>query len=32
VFVTSVSVSSVTVKASTPNDGAVHIHAIQVTS
>ena len=32
VFVTSVSISSVTVRASTPNDGAVHIHAIQVTS
>ena len=32
VFVTSVSISSVTVKASVPNSGAVHIHAIQVTS
>ncbi len=32
VFVTSVSISSVTVKASVPNNGAVHIHAIQVTS
>ena len=32
VFVTEVTISSVTVKASTPNSGAVHIHAIQVTS
>ncbi len=32
VFVSSVSSSSVTVKASTPNNGAVHIHAIQVST
>ena len=32
VFVTSVSTSSVTIKASVPNSDDVHIHAIQVTA